>query len=221
MARTFAISLSAERGYARKVLFAAEVVDAATLEPIRVGIKVTASGLKRMPIVNGSGSYVWLEEGSSWPQQIIVETDGSPYEPTTVTAPALPKRSVRIELSPRFEYRFEPGITAVRGTLIERRSGPRVAASGADIWLRWIDANAPATTWVDALTRSHANLQGDFAAILRLAPDHYPRTDSNGALRVRLLARVRGMTRSSPEFSLRQGRVADGLSPFVWNEFIA
>ncbi|WP_457102170.1 hypothetical protein, partial [Microbacterium sp. P5_E9] len=205
MARTFQIDLSPGRGYTRKVLFAAEIVDAATLEPIRQHIKVTASGLKHKPIVNGSGSYVWLDEGGSRPQQIIVETEGSPYESATVTAPALPKRSVRIELSPRFEYPFESGITAVRGTLIERRSGPRVGAAGADIWLRWIDANATVTAWVDTVTRSHANLQGDFAAILRLAPDQSPRTDSNGALRVRLAARVRGMTRSSPEFSIRQG----------------
>lgn len=221
MARTFEIDLSPGRGYTRKVLFAAEIVDAATLEPVRSGIQVRASGLRNAPIVNGSGAYVWLEEGASWPRQIVVETEDSPYEPATVTAPSLPQRSVRIELSPRVDYPFGPGITAARGSLVERRSGPRTATAGADIWLRWIDADAPGTTWIDGVTRSHTDAHGDFAVILRLAPDQSPRTDSRGALRVRLQARVRGMTRSSPEFSLRQGRVADRLPPFVWNEFIA
>jgi hypothetical protein len=132
---------------------------------------------------------------------------------------------VRIELAPATDYPFDSGVTAVRGTLIQRRTGPRTGLVGAETWLRWIDDTANGTTWVDSPVRSQTDANGDFAAVLRLAPDQVPRLDASGALRARLGARWRGLRRTSGELLLLQGRVFERLDPsqpdpFVWNEFL-
>jgi hypothetical protein len=204
----------------RKVLFAAEIVDAVTLEPVTVGLEVTASGLTGKPIVNGSGLFVWLQEGNRRPARIVIDTRDTPFESITVPVPPAPARSVRIELAPRVSYAFGSGVTSIRGTIVERRTGPRVPAAGAEVWLRWIDDTANGTTWVDAPIHSHANANGDFAAVVRLAPSQVPRADASGLIRARLGARYRGATRTSSEVLLPQGRVLERSEPFVWNEFL-
>lgn len=219
MSRTFDVSWSPVPAYVRKMAFAAEIVDAVTLEPVRSGIKVSARGLLRQPFVNGSGIYVWLAEGSARPTEIVVETGDSPYEPTTQAVPPPPRADVRIALAPRRGYALGDGVTALRGTLIERRIGPRTPVPNAQVWLRWIDSAPNTTPLVDVQPRSSTGAGGDFAVFLRLAPDQTAGLDANGSLRVRLGARFRNTTRTSEEFALPQGRVFDRSEPFVWNEF--
>lgn len=220
MSKPFAVHLPLEQAYARKVLFAAEVIDAVTLDPVTRGVEVTATGLARKPIVNCGGFFVFLEESGAQPQQVIVSAANTPYESITVAAPQPPARRVRIELAPRYEYPFAPGITAMRGTLIESLAGNRVAVSGAEVWLQWIDDTAGGTVWVDAPTHAHSSANGDFAAILRLSPNQVPRPNASGGLIVRLRARREATTRTSSEFALQQGRVADALPPFAWTELV-
>ena len=219
MARTFEVHLPLEHAYTRRMLFAADVRDGATLARISDGLKVTATGLTGTPIVNADGFFVWLEEGNLQPQRVKIDPGTLPYENIDVPAPIPPARLVRIELTPRCDYEFAIGITGLRGTLIEHRLGSRVPATDAEIWLRWIDDTANGTTWLEAPTHSHTNSQGDFAAILRFLPTQIPRLDAAGGIRVRLAARRPAATLASPEFSLPLGRVASGLQPFAWDEF--
>jgi hypothetical protein len=220
MSNAFPIHLPTELAYARKVLFAAEVIDAVTLDPVTRGIEVTATGLARKPIVNHGGFFVFLEEAGAQPQQVVVTAANAPYESITVAAPQLPARRVRIELVPRYDYPFAPGITAMRGSVIESATGNRVAIADAETWLQWIDDTAGGTVWVDAPTHSRSNTQGDFAAILRLLPNQVPRPNASGGLQVRLRVRREVITRTSSEFSIPQGRVADALPPFAWDELV-
>jgi hypothetical protein len=220
MSSPFAIHLPAEQAYTRKLLFAAEVLDAVTLEPVTRAIEVTATGLKRKPTINCDGLFVFLDEGSAQPGRVVVNAAMTPYESVTVAAPVPPAKRVRIELAPRFEYPFTRGATAMRGTLIENLTGNRVAVVGAELWLQWIDDSAGGATWVDAPTHSHSGSNGDFAAILRLSPTQVPRSTAGGALSGRLRVRRQGATRTSAEFSLHEGRVADALPPFAWSELV-
>jgi len=219
MSRTFDVNWSPAPAYVRRMAFAAEIIDAVTLEPVRAGINVTARGLRNRPFVNGSGMYVWLAEGNARPSQIVVDTGDSPYEPVTEPVPPPPRVAVRIALAPRASYALSDGVTALRGTLIERRLGPRTPVAGAQVWLRWIDAVPNTTPLIDVLPRSSTRSAGDFAVFLRLAPEQVAGLDNSGSLRVRLGARFRNTTRTSEEFALPQGRVFERSEPFVWNEF--
>jgi hypothetical protein len=219
MPRTFDVNWSPVPAYVRRMAFAAEIIDAVTLEPVRSGIGVTARGLSNKPFVNGSGMYVWLAEGNARPSAIVVDTGDSPYEPTTQAVPPAPALSMRIALAPRPGYALADGVTALRGTLIERRVGPRTPIAGAQVWLRWIDTTPSTPALVDVTPRSSTRSGGDFAVFVHLAPDQTAGLDTNGSLRVRLGARFRSTTRTSEEFALLQGRVFERSAPFVWNEF--
>lgn len=219
MSSSLAIRLPAELAFTRNMLFAVEVVDAVTLEPVTRGISVKATGLTRKPIVNYSGAFVWLEEGGARPQQIVIDASNTPYESITLPAPASPIKSMRIELAPRYDYPFTSGITALRGSLIENPIGTAVPVASAELWLQWVDDNAPGTTWIDAPTHSHSRANGDFAAHLRLTPRQVPRT-ANGGLRSRLRVARNGAPRTSMEFALPEGRVADALPPFAWSDLL-
>jgi len=213
---SFAVRTPAELAFVRNAIFAVEILDAVTLEPVTRGIKVSAIGLRRKPIVNYSGAFVWLEEGNARPQQIVVDASNTPYESLALPAPA--GNLMRVELAPRVDYLFGFCNTALRGTVIENLTdNPAVPVSDAEIWLQWIDDNAPGTIWIDAPTRSHSRADGDFAAYLRLTPKQVPRTDAIG-VRSRLRVRRGASSRSSAEFSLPTGRVADALPAFGWSE---
>jgi len=218
MSNTFAVRL--EQGYSRKMLFAAEIIDAVTLEPVRNDLRVTATGLKNTPIINYGGSFVWLEEGGRQPQTVVVDASATQYESVTVPAPVMPARSVRIELAPSYSYPFPPGVTALRGTLIENLFGTPTPVIGAELWLQWIDDNASGTSWIDAPTHSHSGAKGDFAALLRLSPAQVPRADAGGGVIGRLSVRREGVTRTSTQFSLGLGRITTGLPSFVWSELV-
>jgi hypothetical protein len=209
----FPAGLRLDLAWSRRVLCAAEIVDAVTLEPVRKDIIVTADGLKRAPQVNWSGYHVWLEEGSAKPLRISVDASKTDYSDAVSAPPVPPNRSVRIELAPRFSYRFPAGATALRGTLIKSRFGARAPVSGAQVRLQWSGDNG----WADAPTSVASNDNGDFAAPLRFGPKDKPNVAS-GLLTVRLRVTRGGATRTSDPFALRRGQVAPAPNPFVWDD---
>jgi hypothetical protein len=210
MTRPFEVRLL-EQAYLRKVLFAVEVLDAVTLARVSQGLEVVADGLRGSPIVNAGGMFVWLDEDFAPLRTLSVIPGLLPYERVDLPAGQVKRPLTTIELSPRVGYPFAPGITGLRGTLIEERvaSGERpVPVSGAEVRLRWLDDDVDAT-WRDAPTVSRTDVHGDFAAILRLPPKDVPKLDA-GALTVRVrVRRPDSNERGSDNLRLPQGRVAD------------
>jgi hypothetical protein len=214
------LRIEPERAYERNVQFVVELLDAVTLERVSSGVKVKAEGLQRKPIVNPSGRFVWLEEKNTTVRKISVETGRLPYESTERDASQLTFPVTTIELQPTLDYLFAPGITGLRGTLIEQLIPNPDPVGGAEIKLRWLDDTG---SWHDAPTASQTNTKsGDFVSILRLAPKEKPDIDANGAVTVRLQVRRNGSTRSSTDLKLSQGRITDPstLNPltFAWDE---
>ena len=214
-----------EQAYERHVLFAVELLDAVTLTRVSEGVKVEAEGLHGKPIVNPSGVFVWLREDLTSLRKISIDPKTLPYEPRELDRgelrlPPNPHPLTTIELQPRLDYEFAPGVTGLRGTLIERRVTPPEPVGNAEVRLRWLDDGG---AWHDAPTASTtAAKSGDFVSILRLAPKEKPDLDPQGAVTVRLQVRRNGSTRSSTDLKLPQGRVTDPstLNPltFAWDE---
>lgn len=216
MASRFPVALPLEIGFTRRVLLAAEIVDGVTLRPVTSGIRVSATGLKRRPLINAGGFYVWLEEGDRAAQDIIVDALDSGYESTRAT-PLTPPDYRRIELQPTSRYRFPADATALRGTLRESLYGPPVPVAGAQVRLQWSDD----TGWNDATLVSSSAADGDFAVALRLASTDEARTLANGDLAVRLKIERDGIVRTSEEIPLRQGAVSAWRQAFIWDELLA
>lgn len=209
-----------ELAYSRKVLFAAEVLDAVTLERITHGLEVSASGMLAKPAVNWSGMFVWLDDGTPrGAQQITVDPGLLPYAGATVAAPVPPQRLVQIALAPARGYQFQAGITALRLTLVEDDSGARTPVAGAELWLRWIGPGDSGTTWTDAPLRATTDAHGDATVLLRFAAEQEPGKNSAGKLRVQLWASRAGSIKSAGELALDEGRVTDRAAPFAWNLF--
>lgn len=213
MADRFPVVQPPETAWSRRVLCAAEVVDGVTLDPVRSAIKVTARGLRRAPVVNATGFWVWLEEGGAAPSRIVVDGSGTPYADTDRAPPVAPARSVRIELAPRAAYPFPPSATALRGRLLASRFGARRPVAGATVRLQWSDG----VGWIDAPVAVTSEASGDFAAPLRLAPRAEPRA-LDGGIAARLRVTRGGVTRTSDEFPLAQGRVGGSADPFIWDD---
>jgi hypothetical protein len=201
-----------ETAFRRRVLAAAEIVDGVTMEPVRHGLKVTAKGLRRKPIVNYSGFYVWLEDGEREAEEIVVDASATAYQSAREAPQPLPGH-LRIELAPGPGYAFPPGVTAFRGTLRESRFGPTTPVAGARVRLQWSDEFG----WIDSPLPSTSAANGDFAAVLRLQPKADPRL-IGPALAARLLVDRDGTVRTSPEFPLVQGRVGAAAQPVIWDE---
>lgn len=210
----------AEAAYQRKVLFAAEVVDGVTLERISRGLDVSASAMLAPPVINASGMFVWLDEGVPLaPQQVTVGTGLLPYIAVSVPSPVPPQRVVHIQLAPGRGYVFQPGVTALRFSLIESDVGAPVAAGATEVFLRWFDASLP-NPWVDAPLRSRTDAGGDASVALRFNRNDEPGKDADGALRVRLCAVHAGIVKMADEITLVEGRVTDRALPFALNKFL-
>ncbi|WP_157866087.1 hypothetical protein [Mesorhizobium japonicum] len=214
MPSAFSVNLPRETAFTRRVLFAAEIIDAVTLEPVTKDIKVRATGLRNKPVINASGIFVWLEEGAARPLDVVVDASATQYIGATVAAPVPPKKSVRIELAPRYGYPFQTGVSALRGSLRESRFGTPERVQDAEVWLQWSDDAG----WMDAPTRSTTAANGDFAVLLRLAPDQDPNPHPSGGWNVRLKVRRDGMTRTSADIPFQQGRINSAKEPFAWDE---
>lgn len=212
---SFPVALPLEIGFSRRVLMAAEVVDGVTLRPVTRGVRVLATGLRRKPLVNRSGLYVWLEEEGRVADEIVVESLNGDYQTARAT-PLMPPDHRRIELPPAHGYRFPPGATALRGTLRERLYGPPVPIAGADVRLQWSNDDG----WNDATLSSRTAINGDFAAVLRLASTADARTLPGGDLAIRLRVEWDGAARTSDEIPLGQGAVTAWRQAFIWDELL-
>ena len=223
MSRPFEIK-SPEGAYRRRPLFAIELLDGVTLERVSQGVTVKADGLQNKPFLNYGGVFVWMQEDITPLEKVTIDPGTLPFEKielqrADLTLPPDPRPLTIIELSPRIDYAFAPGVTGLRGTLIEERVVPPVLVKEAEVRLRWLDEDD--VTWHDAPTISHTNSNGDFVAIVRFAPTDKPKPD-NGSVTVRLHVRRNGNERRSADFKLLQGRVTDPstLDPltFAWDE---
>lgn len=217
-----------EDSYRRRVLFAIELLDAVTLSRVSQGLEVVADGLLGKPIVNASGSFVWLNEDIGPLQKITIDPGVLPYEAVEYPGSKVKERvttetkapMITIELQPRVDYAFAPGVTGLRGTLIEKRVHPSAPVGNAAVRLQWLDDEHQ---WRTAPTTSHTdNRRGDFVSVLRLAPTEVPFVEK-GEVTVRLRASRNGGTeRRSDDLKLSQGRITDPstLNPltFAWDE---
>lgn len=226
MSQTFEVHRPLEVAYQRSIEFAIELIDPVTLERVSQGVKVIAEGLRRKPIVNASGMFVWLKEDTDPLRAITIDPQLLPYEKAVVPKsnlnlpPSSPPLTV-IELAPRSDYVFAVGTTGIRGSLIETKVSPPVPVRNAVVHLQWLDDDG--STWRDAPSRSATNDNGDFVSFLRFAPADVPNLDASGKMTVRLRAKRGGASeRHSDPVQILLGRVADP-SPldkliFVWNE---
>ena len=229
MNQAFPVHLPLEEAYSRRVLFGIELLDAATLSRISEGVKVVADGLTGKPIVNRSGVFVWLEEDINNLRKVSIDPGNLPYEELELERAKLNLPPVKppftpIELQPKAGYSFAPGITGLRGTLIEERvnpPAPSIPVRNAAVRLQWLDDD---NNWRIAPTTSHTDVKrGDFVSILRFSAAEVPHL-VNGEVTVRLLAsRDGGAERRSADFKLLQGRVTDPSAAntltFAWDEF--
>lgn len=222
MSQRFDVRVPLEESYRRRVLFAIELLDAVTLSRVSQGVKLVAEGLKGKPIANASGMSVWLEEDFSKLRKISIDPRNLPYEERELEPAEVmfPPDVTTIEMQPRVDYSFSPGITGFRGTLIEARVDPPTPVGKASVRLQWLDDE---NNWRNAPTISHTDQKrGDFVSILRLAPTEVPHLDK-GEVTVRLRAsRDGGAERGSNDLKLSQGRITDPstLNPltFAWDE---
>lgn len=224
MSQTFDVRLPLEESYQRHVLFGLELLDAVTLSRVSQGVKVVADGLQGRPIVNSSGLFVWLKEDFGRLRKISINPGVLPYEKYDLPASEVKRPLTTVQLQPRSDYAFTPGITGLRGTLIEERVNPPELAKpvrNAEVQLQWLDVD---DHWQDSPTISRTDVnRGDFVSILRLASTEIPQI-KNGKVTVRLRARRdEGNERSSAIFELLQGRVTDPSTlntlTFAWDEF--
>lgn len=233
MTNPLTLTISRERAYQRKLLFAVELLDPLTLERVSHGVKVTTKGLDGRPVVNTSGCFVW--HGSTPAafdalQEVAFDLNSLPYESVARVRAGLSRPLTSIELSPRVDYSFPPGVTALRGSLIEARvtnADVPVPVAKADVRLLWL-ADDPAV-WHEGPVVSHTTEKGDFALGLRLAPGDVPMV-VDGKLRLRVRVRREGESpRESADLALAAGRthvrtdfprVSDPLV-FAWDELAA
>lgn len=229
MARLFEVRLPLDRAYTREAMLAVELLDSVTLERVSQGIEVMAKGLNGKPIVNGGGLFVWLNEDATKFEKLSIEPRTAPFERVEIPAAQVARPLHRVELKPLASYPFSPGITAIRGSLYEKRvplgKTPQPIA-GATISIEWLDDDG--ATWHPWQAPTVTNAAGDFTSILRLArgrapqanqpprPDQDPRLDAQGSMTIRLSAKRAAGPQKQKNFQLPQGRVADGT--YAWDE---
>jgi hypothetical protein len=214
MSRRFEIHATIEPFYTRGAMFALEVLDGVTLSRVSSGLKIVAEGLRRQPIRNAGGLFVWLNEDRSLLQRVSIDPGALPYQRVELPVaqlrlPPLPRPLTTVRLPPAGAYPFPSGMTGVRGRLIEDVTDvPQRPVEGAVMLLQWLDDDG--VTWQDAEPRGHTTTAGDFVLALALAPADVPRLDASGALTLRLVvSRNGGPPRRSTDLNVPPGRIAD------------
>jgi hypothetical protein len=228
VSRPFDVDVPLEQGYLRHSLFAIELLDAVTLLRVSQGVKVVAEGLHGRPIVNSGGIFVWREEPIGPLQKVRIDPGMRPYETVErgkaqLRLPPVAVALTTIELPPRLDYPFAPGITGARGTLIEERVSSPEPVRHSEVRFRWLDDDG--VTWRDAPTTSRTNADGDFVSILRFGPTDVPRVNASNELTVRLWVRRDSTSvRRSADLRLPQGRISDRSTvtalTFAWDELL-
>jgi hypothetical protein len=208
----------------RRVLFAVELLDPVTQVLVYRGVSVRAAGLSAKPIVSHSGRFVWLEEGTAWPEIITVDTGRLPFVPHIATPPPRPldlltatadERRVRISLRPTIAYPMEDGITVIRGALFESAAPGAAPIEHARIQLAWRDEFGnwsplpppPEIVGPDqppSPREQETTKAGEFVVFVNLRPDPSltPDIDNDGFLAVRLQVtqgRAAPITRVTPD----------------------
>jgi hypothetical protein len=219
-----------ERAYLRRPRLIVEAFDAVTLSPVYDGLRLRVEHLDTQPVVSTGGRFVWFESAAKF-EKLLIDAGRLPYlPPAEIFIPPLPAPPpppaqpvtytlIRLELAPSTAYRFAPGITGLRGTLVENLADdPLVPVQDAQVRLQWIDDVAPGETWVDAPTISQTNSKGDFAAIVRLATNQIARADAQQRMRVRVAATRAGNTLLSTELQIPFDRIADVQQSFAWDD---
>jgi hypothetical protein len=210
-----------ETSRVRNVLFAVELLDSVTLERVNQGITIDAEGLRRKPVNNSGGLFVWIkqtpQEDTSALRSLSIDPGNLPYQDVTLDASLVQAAKLTtIALAPRVNYPFQAGVTGVRGSLVESNFGTPRPVVDATVRLQWTDSP---NHWIDSLPVSKTVVdQGDFVAILRLLPKDNPDPNPDGTLQVRLQAdRPTAITRYSASFNLTPGRVSDPIQ-FAWDD---
>jgi hypothetical protein len=219
-----------ERAYLRRPRLIVEAYDPVTLAPVYDGLRLRVEHLDTPPVVSTGGRFVWFESKAGF-DKLLIDAGTLPYlPPGEIPIPALPPPPappalpvtytlIRLELGPSTTYPFAPGITGMRGNLVENLADvPPVPVGDAEIRLRWIDDVAPGETWVDAPTVSRTDSRGDFAAIVRLNTKQIARPDPQGRMRVRVAATRAGNTLLSTELQIPFDRIADVQQSFAWDD---
>jgi hypothetical protein len=231
MSRRFAVRIPLELAYRREAMFAVELLDAVTLERVTQGVDVTARGIAGKPVVNHSGLFVWVRQDASKFDRLLIEPRDAPFERVDLPAAQVNRPLHTIQLYPLASYPFAPGITAIRGRLVESDSMapqvPRVAIAGATVTIEWLDDNG--VTWHPWQAPRVTTATGDFTAMVRLArgqahadgspekPDE-PKLDANGDLSIRFTAKRANGTQKQNTYPLAQGRVTD--KTFAWGDLL-
>jgi len=229
MSRRFEVRLPLERAYTREAMLAVELLDSVTLERVTQGLKVTARGLAGKPVMNAGGLFVWHKEDVSKFEKLIIEPGDAPFEGVEIPEAQVNRPIHQVQLRPLAIYPFSPGITAIRGSLYEKRVplGTRpVPIPGATIRVEWLDDDA--VTWHPWQSLAVTNAAGAFVTILRLArgqspradqpprADQQPRLDAQGRITIRLTAKRSTGPQKQKNFQLPLGRVAD--ETYAWAE---
>ena len=208
----------------RRVLFAVELIDPVTQVMVYRGVSVRAAGLEAKPIVSHSGRFVWLEEGTAWPEAITVDTGRLPFVPHVAVPPPRPpdlltataeERRVRISLRPTLAYPMDDGITVIRGALFESASPGAAAVKDARVQLAWRDefgnwSPLPPSPEIigpgqpPSPREQQTTDAGEFLVFVNLRPDPTlePDIDNDGFLAVRLQVtqgRATPITRVTPD----------------------
>lgn len=192
----------------RRVLFAVELIDPVTRATVYQGVSVRAAGLIARPILSRSGRFVWLEEGTAWPDAITVDTGRLPFAPHVAAPPPRPSdlstagaedRRVRISLRPTVAYPIEEGTTAIRGRIFDSAAAGSAPVANARVQLAWRDElgnwspQPPAPEVIGpgdppSPREQETNAAGEFLVFLNLRPGPAPKPDidDQGFLAVRL-----------------------------------
>ena len=117
--------LPLEAAYMREALFAVELLDAVTLERVSRGVEVIADGLRRQADRQCQRLLRLARGGRRAAAGCHRSTRDAAFqrEHQRRTAGTAATAARRVELAPRFDYPFAPGVTGLRGTLIESCPG--------------------------------------------------------------------------------------------------
>lgn len=218
-ARPFDVRLPLEPSYRREAMLAVELLDPVTLERVAQGVRVTAVGLTSTPIINFSGLFVWLRQPTTDFQQLTIEPGTRPFERMEIPAAQVQLPLHSVELKPRANYPFTPGITAIRGALSETSVPPGATpapVAGATIRLEWLHEDG--LTWMVSPATALTDAKGVFTVILRLAPMQMTALDAQGRMSIRLFAKRAAGGEKHHEFLLPHGCVTD--QAYAWDQLV-